>query len=569
MTKFAIRGLLGRKLRTVLTAIAIVLGVAMISGTYVLTDSIDQAFDRIFTDIRKGSNAVITGKAAFDVGDQSGVTAPELDEALLPQVRELPGVAQAEGSVDSDATQFSGDDGKAVVFGGAPNLGFSIANGDSVFNPLTLVEGQWPKANEVVIDKETAGKEDFTVGQTVGVQAEGPVEHLRISGIVQFSSGLTIGGATLSGFDLPTAQRLFKKEGRFDEIAVSAKAHVTDAQLVREIQGILPPTAQVRTGSEQAAEDAADTNDFISFLRGFLLAFAGIALFVGSFVIANSLSITIAQRTREFATLRTIGATNRQIMGSVVIEALVVGVVASVVGLFLGFLLAKGLFKLFDVVGFTLPNAGLVFEPRAAVIALAAGILVTLLASVYPGLRATTVPPIAAVREGAQLPGEPLDRVRGMLRGIVVTGVGLIVGVVAITTTPGNALVSSLLAVLGLILILFGCALFPSRTVGAVVSMALGFGALLYGLFVPGLGTTSVLLWMGVGVLLLFFGVARVSTRLIPRLAVIMSPVARWSVFLLGVLAWPLFTLPWWLLRYGAFGSSAVVKRILAFAPFV
>jgi putative ABC transport system permease protein len=565
MTRFAIRGVLSRKLRTALTAIAIVLGVAMISGTYVLTDSIDQAFDTIFTDIRQGSNAVITGKSAVDLSDQEGVTAPPLDESFLPKVRALPGVAQAEGSVDSDATQFIGDDGKAVVSGGAPNLGFSIANGDSVFNPLTLVDGTWPRDNEVVVDKKTAGDEDYTVGETIGVQAEGPVQHLRVSGIVQFSSGLSIGGATLAGFDLPTAQRLFKKVGQLDEIAVAAKPNVPDAELVKEIQGILPPTAQVRTGSQQAAEDAADTNDFISFLRGFLLAFAGIALFVGSFVIANSLSITIAQRTREFATLRTIGATNRQVLGSVVVEALVVGVVASIVGLFLGLLLAKGLFKLFDAVGFTLPNSGLVFEPRAAVIALSAGILVTLLASVYPGLRATTVPPIAAVREGAVLPGEPLDRVRGLLRAVVVTAVGAAVGVVAITTTPGNSLVSSLLAVLGLILTLFGCALFPSRSLGALVSMALGFAALLYGLFVPGLGTTSVLLWMGVGVLLVFFGVARVSTRLIPRLSALMSPLARWAVFLLSVIFWPFFTLPYWLLRWGAWGPGGLGLRVLAF----
>jgi ABC-type antimicrobial peptide transport system permease subunit len=565
MTKFAVRGLLSRKLRTALTAIAIVLGVAMISGTYVLTDSIDQAFDTIFTDIRQGSNAVITGKSAFDIGDQEGVSAPTLEESLLPQVRELSDVAEAEGSVDSDATQLIGDDGKAVVYGGAPNLGFSISDPSSPFNILTLLDGRWPGSNEMVIDTHTASKEDFKVGEIVGVQAEGPVERLRVSGIVDFSSGLSLGGATLTGFDLPTAQRLFKKVGKFDEIAVAAKPGVTDAALVAQIRPILPETAQVRTGSQQAAEDAADTNDFISFLRGFLLAFAGIALFVGSFVIANSLSITIAQRTREFATLRTIGATNRQIMGSVIVEALVVGVLASIVGLLLGFLLAKGLFKLFDAVGFTLPNAGLVFEPRAAVIALSAGILVTLLASVYPGLRATTVPPIAAVREGAQLPGEPLDRIRGLSRAVVVTAIGTVVGAAAITTTPVNALVSSLLAVLGLILILFGCALFPSRTIGALVSMALGFAALLYGLFVPGLGTTSVLLWMGVGVLLVFFGVARVSTRLIPRLAVIMSPVARWAVFLLSIVFWPFFTLPYWLLRYGAWGPGPVWKRVPAF----
>jgi len=563
--RFAVRGLLSRKLRTALTAIAIVLGVAMISGTFVLTDSIDQAFDRIFTDIREGSNAVITGKSSFDVGDQSGVAAPALDESLLPKVRELSDVAQAEGSVDSDATQFIGDDGKAVVFGGAPNLGFSIANGDSVFNPLTLVEGKWPAANEVVVDKETASKEDFAVDDTVGVQAEGPVQRMRVSGIVQFSSGLTIGGATLAGFDLPTAQRLFKKVGQLDEIAVAAKPNVSDEQLIRQIEPILPSDAQVKTGSEQAASDAADTNDFISFLRTFLLAFGGIALFVGSFVIANSLSITIAQRTREFATLRTIGATNRQILGSVIVEALIVGVVASVVGLFLGLLLAKGLFELFDAVGFTLPNTGLVFEVRTVFFALGAGILVTLLASVYPGLRATTVPPIAAVREGAVLPGEPLDRIRTTRLAAAVTAAGVILGVAVISVKPVNTFVTVFLAVIGLILILFGGSLFPSRTVGALVAGALGFAALLYGLFVPGLGTTAVLLWMGIGVLLVFFGVARVSTRLIPRLSVLMSPIARWAVFLLAVIVWPFFTLPYWLLRRGAWGPGGIGVRILAF----
>ena len=565
MTRFAIRGLLSRKLRTALTAIAIVLGVAMISGTYVLTDSIDQAFDSIFTDIRKGSSAVISGKPAFDLGDGSGVTAPTIDEALLPQVRDLSSVAQAEGSVDSDATQLIGDDGKAVVSGGAPNLGFSIADGNSPFNPLTLVDGAWPAANEVVVDKKTAAEEGFEVGETIDVQAEGPVEPVRVSGIIQFSSGLSLGGSTLAGFDLPTAQRLFKKVGRLDEIAIQAKPNVPDAELVAQIEEVLPPGAQVKTGNEQAAADAADTSEFISFLRGFLLAFGGIALFVGSFVIANSLSITIAQRTREFATLRTIGATNRQVLGSVMVEALVLGTVASIVGLFLGLVLAKGLFQLFDAVGFTLPNSGLVFEPRTIVVALVAGILVTVLASVYPALRATMVPPIAAVREGASLPDEPLDRVRSTQAGALVTGVGVIVGVVAITTTPGNSLVSALLAVLGLILTLFGCALFPSRTLGALVSCGLGLAALIYGLFVPGLGTTSILLWMGVGVLLLFFGVARVTTRLIPSLSAFMSPIARWSVFALLLLFWPFFTLPYWLLRYGAWGPGPAGKRVLAF----
>jgi putative ABC transport system permease protein len=565
MSRFAIRGILSRKLRTALTAIAIVLGVAMISGTYVLTDSIDQAFDRVFSDIREGSAAVITGKSAFDLTDGSGVTDPTFDESLVQEVGRLPAVAQAEGSVDSDATQIIGRDGKAVVSGGAPNIGFSIADGESPFNPLTLDEGSWPGPDEVAIDRDTAREQGFEVGEVIGVQAEGPVERLRLSGIFTFSSGLSIGGATLAGFDLPTAQRLFGKVGKLDEIAVASRPDVTPGELVAQIEEILPPGTQVKTGAEQAAADAEDTNEFISFLQTFLLAFAGIALFVGSFVIANSLSITIAQRTREFATLRTIGATNRQVLGSVLVEALVVGAVASVVGLFLGLLLATGLFELFDAVGFTLPNTGLVFEPRTVVVALAVGIVVTVLASVYPGLRATMVPPIAAVREGAVLPGEPLDAVRGWPLAAALTAAGAIVGAVAITTTPGGTILSVALAVVGLVVTLLGCALFPSRTVGAVVSCGLGLAALLYGLFAPDLGTTRVLLWMGLGVLLLFFGVARVTTRLIPGLASLVSPVARWSVFVLSVLVWPFFTLPYWLLRRGAWGPGSRLERAGAF----
>lgn len=479
MTRFALRGLLGRKLRTALTALAIVLGVAMISGTYVLTDSIDQAFDRIFTDIRKGSSAVITGQSAFELTEGSGVTAPTFDESVLDDVLALPEVAEAEGGVDSDAAQYIGEDGKAVVYGGAPNLGFSIANGESRFNPLTLVEGSWPGPDEVVVDKATAGKEGFEVGETVSVQAEGPSERLRISGIIEFSSGLSLGGATLAGFDLATAQRLMDKEGRLDEIAVAAKSGVSEAELTTQIQAVLPPGTQVLTAEEQASADAAETSEFITFLQGFLLAFGGVALFVGAFVIANSLSITIAQRTRELATLRMLGASRRQVLRSIVVEALAVGVTASVIGLFLGLLLARGLFRLFDLVGFTLPNAGLVFLPRTVVVALAAGILVTLVASLRPAMRATRVPPVAAVREGATLPPGRFHRFRGL---------------------------------------------------GAALMTAAGFAALLYGLFGSGLETTAILVWMGLGALLIFSGVALFSSRLVRPLAHVLGwPAARFG----------------------------------------
>jgi putative ABC transport system permease protein len=477
VTRFALKGLLGRKLRTALTALAIVLGVTMVSGTYVLTDSIDSAFDTIFTDIREGSDIVVSGKSAFDLSDGSGASAPAFAESVLGTVRDVDGVALAEGSVNSESTTLIGRDGKAVVKGGAPNLGFSISEGNSPFNPLALEQGTWPGPNEVVIDKATAADEKFKIGDTVGVQADGPVERLRVSGIVRFNSPISIGGATLAGFDLRTAQQLFKKEGKLDEIAVAASAGTPDAELLKNIRDVLPEGTQARTATAQAAEDASDTNEFITFLQGFLLAFAGIALFVGSFVIANSLSITIAQRAREFATVRTLGASRRQVLGSIVIEALVVGIAASVIGLFLGLALAKGLFSLFDAVGFTLPNSGLLFETRTIVVSLVVGIVVTLIASLRPAIRATRVPPIAAVREGATLPESRFARF---------------------------------------------------RTAGSLLTIGLGFAALLYGLFGSDLGTTQVLLWMGIGALLIFVGVALFAARLVrPLAAALGEPAAR------------------------------------------
>ncbi len=517
MTKFALKGLLGRKLRTALTAFAIVLGVAMVSGTFVLTDSIDKAFDSIFTESRAGSTAVITGKSAFDISEGQGTSNPLLDESLLPEVREVSGVGAAEGSVDAEA-QIIGKDGKAIVYGGAPNLGFSIANGDSVFNPLTLVEGKWPGPREVGIDEATADKENFAIGQVVGVQGDGPVERLRISGFFRFGSVSTIGGATLAGFDLPTAQRIFDKEGKLDEIAVASEPGVAPAKLVEEIQQILPPTAQVKLASEQAKEDAADTNEFISFLQGFLLAFAGIALFVGSFVIANSLSITIAQRTREFATIRTLGGSRRQVLGSIVIEALVVGTVASIIGLISGLALAKGLFKLFDAVGFTLPNQGLLLETRTIVVSLLVGILVTLLASLRPAVRATRVPPIAAVREGATLPESRFARF---------------------------------------------------RTVGSLGLTGLGFAALGYGLFGSDLGTTQILLWMGVGALLIFIGVALFASRLVVPLAVVSGPFANFALVAAALLFYPAALAIWLIRNWLLGGRKSPPRQLVAIVLFL
>jgi putative ABC transport system permease protein len=474
VTAVALRALWARKLRTLLTAFAIVLGVATVSGTYVLTDSIKNAFNTIFQSVYRNTDAVITGRSAVSP-DATG-NLPSFDESLLAKVRKLPDVAEALGGVGGSA-QLIGSNGKVIRFGGAPNLGFSVDPTLLRFSSLVLVQGRWPGANEVVIDRGTAHKKHIAIGSPIRVQAEGPAEQLRVSGLVKFNAPLSIGGATLAGFDLPTAQRLFQKAGKLDDIRVSAKQGVTPAKLVAELRPILPPGTQARTGTAEAKVQANDSNKFLNFLQDFLLAFGGIALFVGSFVIANSLSITIAQRTREFATLRTIGASRRQILRTVLVESSAIAVLASVSGLFLGLGLAKGLFSLFDTIGFTLPNTGLLFKERTVIVALVVGILVTIVASLRPALRATRVPPIAAVREGATLPPGRFARFRA----------------------PGSAIVATL-----------------------------GFALLALGLFKHGLSTKGILSLMGVGALLIFLGVAFFSEHLVVPLAtVIGAPGAR------------------------------------------
>ena len=470
MLRVVLKGLAGRKLRAMLTAVAIVLGVAMISGTFILTDTLKAGLNDIFTTVYKSTDAVISGKSAIGNGqDQNGRNnAPTLSATLLPKVRALPGVAEAEGGI-SDYAQLVGRNGKVISNGFAPGLAFSVhPEGNQRFNPLRLVSGTWPRGDQQIdIDANTASKKHYKVGDTIGAIARGPVRRYEIAGIVKLAGVSSIGGATFAIFDLPTAQKIFNKQGKFDDINVAAKQGVSPAKLVSQIRPILPPTAQVRTGTAQAAKSTSDSSAGTGFLQDFLLAFGGIALFVGVFVIANTLSITVAQRAREFGTLRTLGATRRQVMTSVILEGFVIGVLASVTGLFLGLGLAKGLEKLFDAAGFTLPAASTVFATRTIVISLVVGTLVTVLASTFPAIRATRVEPIAAVREGA-LPPSRLAR--------------------------------------------FG-------PYAAFVTLGAALALLLLGALDHGLPTAQRLLLIGGGVVISFIGMALLAPKLVPALA--------------------------------------------------
>jgi putative ABC transport system permease protein len=251
MFRVALKGLAGRKLRALLTGFAIVLGVAMVSGTFVLTDTLKAGFGAIFTSVYSSSDAVITGKSAIGNGNGNGGNiAPSLPASLLAKVRTLPDVAAAQGGV-SDQAQLVGRNGKVISNGFSPGLAFSVSpDGTQQFNPLVLTAGAWPRgSHEIAIDKSTADKKHFAVGDTIGAVARGPVQDYRITGMVKLGNVSSIGGATMAIFDLPTAQKIFAKTGELDGIDVAARPGVSPAKLVAEIAPILPRAAQVRSGA--------------------------------------------------------------------------------------------------------------------------------------------------------------------------------------------------------------------------------------------------------------------------------------------------------------------------------
>jgi putative ABC transport system permease protein len=433
--RVSLKGLAARPVRAVLTALAIVLGVAMVSGSFVVTDTITKAFDTIFTSSYRNTDAVVSKKSLVDYSNSGNGT---VSPALLAKVRRLPEVEAAAGSIidlnnDTTNTKLIDRDGKAIEANGNPTFGFGVDPSQPRFNPLHLVAGQWASGrHEVVIDVNTAKKHHFAVGDSIDAAAKGPKERFRISGIAKYGDVDTLGGATIAVFTIPTAQRLLRLDG-FTAISVAAKPAVSQERLVRQIAQVVPGSVQVKTGAEQARSDKKNVQTFLSVIRGFLLGFGGIALFVGAFVIFNALSITVAQRTRELATLRTLGASRRQVLRAVVLESLALGVLASAIGIGAGIGLARGLTALFDAVGLSLPQSSPVYALRTFVISLLLGVGVTVLAGLWPAVRATRVPPIAAVREGAV----PERRRRlGPIAGVVLFAVAM--GLIAYATLGGH-----------------------------------------------------------------------------------------------------------------------------------
>lgn len=427
MRKVTIKGLLARRLRLALTALAIVLGVTFVTGTLVLGDTLNRTFDNLVGNVYQHVDFEIRGKQALSGVSNQGVDSTAnrkaVPQSIAANVRRLPGVEDAIGSVSGYA-QFVSHDGKAIGSDGNA-LGFSF-DPNQQLSALKLVQGTAPTdPDQVVIDRQTAEKHHFKIGDRVRILLPNGHQTFRVSGIITFGSDDSLAGATLAAFYLPTAQRLFNSSGTYDTINVLVKPGADKVTVQREITHVLPPGVQVVSGQTVANEYEQTIHHDLSFLSTALLIFAFISLLVGSFTIFNTFSITVGQRTRELALLRVVGASRAQVFRSVLLEAALTGLLASLVGLGLGVVAALGLKALLGAFGLSLPSAPLVFEARTPIVALVVGIGVTTLSAIVPARRAVRIPPVAALI--AHETDEPAGmRRRRLIGGVVVALIGVL-----------------------------------------------------------------------------------------------------------------------------------------------
>jgi putative ABC transport system permease protein len=384
------KGLAARPVRTALTTLAIVVGVAFVCAAYTLTDTMSGAAESLTHAAYDGTDAVVVTKTAFKGSQTSDIRAqaPTIPAGTLDTVRRAPGVTTAVGDI-TDTAQVMDKDGKPVGTGPYFGVGFDAeTEGAEALTPFRLHDGRWATGpGEVVIDRATAEGAGFVVGDRVTVAARGEARTFTLTGIATFAGVKSLGKASAAVFDLDAARTLFAKEG-YDRILVAGTRQL-DAG----------PGTEVRTAAEDDRFAFDSLNTLVDILRTILLAFAAVAVLVGAFTIFNSLSITVAQRTREFGLLRMVGATRRQVRGAVLLEALTIGLLASAAGLGVGVVLAEGLNALFTAVGAELPTDGMVVATRTVLVSLLVGTLATVLAAMIPARRATRIAPVAALRD--------------------------------------------------------------------------------------------------------------------------------------------------------------------------
>jgi putative ABC transport system permease protein len=437
-----LKSLLARRVRLALTALSVVLGVAFMAGTYVLTDTTTHAFDQLIAQGTASLDVVVRGTLAYDnvaqTGGGGGGQRRPFPASVLADVRAVQGVEQAQGIVSGYAQVVDPATGRAIGSFGPPTIGTSWS---TIGGTWVIRHGHPPAGpDQVVLDTETADRYGITVGERVEILFQGPPREFTVAGLAGYAEADTsLFGATISFFDLPTAQSALRREGRFDEIDVIADPGTEAAALRQRIQQVLPPGVEAVTATTVAQEAQKAVAQGLGFVRTGLLVFAFVALFVGAFIIFNTFSIIVAQRTRELGLLRALGASRRQVTRSVLLEAIVVGLLASAVGVGAGILVAIGLRALMGAFLFKIPDTGLQVLARTVIVSLVLGTLVTVVSAILPSRRAAHVSPMQALQ-----PQEQAVTGSGLVRRLATGGAVLVLGVASLlyglfgsTSQPG------------------------------------------------------------------------------------------------------------------------------------
>ncbi|MGZ4609591.1 MAG: ABC transporter permease [Actinomycetes bacterium] len=419
-----IRGMFAHKLRLVLTTASIALGVAFLAGTLILTDTMKLAFDQLFGKVSSGTDAVVRQESAYTASSGISTSRAPVAASVLDRVKRVDGVAAAEGSVSGYAL-LTDTHGRAVLTnGGAPTVGYSLPRDTALRGDVHLRPGHAPRdGHEVAIDATSAAKHPLALGSHIKVLFRGPTREFTVVGTVGYGSEKDLGGTSAAYFDSATAQRVLGAPGVYDTIDVRAADGVTDTQLATRLDRVVPKGAEAVTGAQVAKESSDAIHKQFKFLNILFGVFAGIALFVGSFIIWNTFTMIVTQRSREIALLRAVGATRRQVMRNLLAEAALLGAAASVVGIALGVGVARGLNVLMSALGFSLPSTSMQIQGRTIWVSLLVGTLVTVLAALVPARRATKVLPVEALQDAT--PGAKSPSKLRAAFGVLLTGGGV------------------------------------------------------------------------------------------------------------------------------------------------
>jgi putative ABC transport system permease protein len=432
MFKLARKSVLAHKRRLIGTGLSVIIGIAFLAGTFVFTDTIKRTFDNLFADVYENTDVYVRSNQSIE-SDFGQTQRPRVPDSLVAQVQAVPGVSEAAGTVQGFA-RIIGKDGEPLgTDQGPPTFGGEFTPGE--LSPWQLHDGRAPNGDgEVVLDRGSFKNGDFALGDKVTIVSQAGSREFTIVGDVRFGDADSPGGTTYALFDLPTAEAFIAQPGQVDAVLGKGDGSVSQTELAQRVQQSLnEPNLEALTGKQITEETQNDIEEALSFFNVILLVFAGVALFVSIFIIYNTFSIIVAQRRRETALLRAVGASRRQVLVGLLVEALVIGVIASIIGFVAGIGVSAILKSGLSALGIDIPAGGVVVLPRTLIVSLIVGVVITVISAVAPGVRASRTPPVAAMRDVAL---DTSANSKGRLAwGVVLTAIGIVFTAIGLSGT--------------------------------------------------------------------------------------------------------------------------------------